>query len=390
MRDESAILPGLGWRFLWERASLVVLRLDKSGTILDANRHALAVTGLPLVGKPLSVMLLNFAGELSPQEWLTSASQPRLMNIRTAQGMPQTLRVTVEPVGEDFVLFGQVNAEEQERLGREVLELNHELSNLGRELSLKNAELATKNEELAKLNALKNQFLGMAAHDLRRPIGIIINYTEFVMEEAGGRLTPEHLQYLQTICHTADRMAQVIADFLDISVIEGGHLSLDVQVADLADMVDAARTLVRPIASKRKVRFATELDPAGRRLFVDSPKIEQVLTNLLSNAVEHSPDGGCVSITSQRLGDEVHVGVTDEGKGVTPEHRQCLFQAFAGSHSLKPSGERSIGLGLIIVRKVVEAHGGRIFVESEPDHGATFGFILPVRTQHQIQQAPPP
>jgi len=384
-RDESAILSDLGWSFLRERANLVMLRLDKTGAILDANHYALALTGLSLAGKPLSAMLLNSAGEFSPQEWLTSSSQLRLMNIQTASGLTQTLRVNVAPVGEDFVLFGLVDTEEQARLSREVLQLNQELCNLGRELALKNAELAVKNEELAKLNALKNQFLGMAAHDLRKPIGVILNYAEFVMEEAVGGLTPEHLQFLQTICRTAGRMSQVIADFLVISVIEAGHLSLDAQEASLADMVGTAQTLVSPIAIKRKIRFATELDPAVERLFVDGPKIEQVLTNLLSNAVEHSPEAGCVRIMSQRSGNEVRVAVTDEGKGIAPAQRQRLFEAFEESQSPKPSGERSIGLGLTIVRKVIEAHDGRVFVESEPGHGATFGFILPVRIQHQTQ-----
>ncbi len=361
---------GPGWRFLEDSASLVVVRVDQAGKILAANRHARALTGLSLVGQPLGAMLLEFAGAFSLPDWLGDAARPRLLNVATAGGLPQTLQVTVEPAGDGYLLFGQVDAEEQERLRRDVLELNHELSNLSRELALKNAELG-------RLNALKNQFLGMAAHDLRKPAGLILSYAELLIDEAAIGLTAEQQGFLQTIRTAADRMRGVIDDFLDVSLIEAGRFSLDVQRADLADLVEAARTLVAPSAAKRGVRIATELDPAGRALLGDGPKIEQVLTNLLSNAVEHSPAEGCVRVGSRRLEGAVRVWVADDGAGVAAEQRARLFQAFAGDAVAKASGERSIGLGLAIARKIVEAHGGRMFVESEPGSGTLFGFILP-------------
>lgn len=366
-----ADLADLGWRFLADGASMVVVRVDRAGTILDANRHARTLTGLPLVGQPLSAMLLGFGGEFSLPEWLLDTARPRLLNVATAGALPQTLQVTVEQAGDDYLLFGQVDADEQERLRREVLELNHELSDLSRELALRNAELG-------RLNALKNQFLGMAAHDLRKPAGLILSYAEFLIDEAASGLTAEQQEFLRTIRTSADRMRGVIDDFLDVSLIEAGRLSLDVQTADLDDLVRAGCTLVGPSAARRRIRIATDLDPAGRMLLVDGPRIEQVLTNLLSNAVEHSPAEGCVRIGSRRLDGEVRVWVADDGEGVAPEKRARLFQAFAGEAAAKASGERSIGLGLAIARRIVEAHGGRMFVESEPGSGAVFGFVLPM------------
>jgi len=381
--DAAPIPADLGWRFLADRSSVVVVRVDREGIILDANRHARALTGLPLVGQPLSAMLLDFAGDFSLPGWLRDSARPRLLNVATAGSLPQTLQVTVEETGDDYLLFGQVDADEQERLRRDVLELNRELSDLNRELALKNAELG-------RLNGLKNQFLGMAAHDLRKPVALILGYTEFLIDEAASSLSPEQQEFLETIRTAADRMRGVIDDFLDVSLIEAGRLSLDVRVADLDDLVGAARTLVGPSATKRKIRIETELDPASRRLLVDGAKIEQVLTNLLSNAVEHSPAEGCVTIGSRRLASETRVWVVDEGPGVAPEQRARLFGPFAAGGVAKPGGERSIGLGLAIARRIIDAHGGRMFVEDGPGRGAVFGFMLPegCLAGHPVPDAP--
>jgi signal transduction histidine kinase len=369
--DVAAFSAGPGWRFLNESASVVVVRVNPAGTILAANRQARALIGEPLVGQPWHAMLLNFGGRITLAEWLADTARPRLLNIRTTSHLPQTLEVTVEPVGEDYFLFGEINVAEQARLGREVLELNHELNTLTRELALKNAELA-------QLNALKNQFLGMAAHDLRKPIGLILSYAEFLIDEAGGGLSAEHRDFLSTIHGAADRMRRVVDDFLDVSLIEAGRFSLNEQSADLGELARAAVTLVSLSATKRGVRIATCLEAASRPLFVDGPKIEQVLTNLLSNAVEHSPTGGEVTISSQQQAAEIQVQVADAGAGISLEQQQRLFRSFASGQAQKSTGERSIGLGLAIARKIVEAHGGRMFCESKLGCGSVFGFTLPV------------
>lgn len=362
---------GPAWQYLAASSSVVVLRLSASGLILSANRHARTLIGEPLLGQPWHSILLNFAGVIPFAEWLADSARPRLLNVHTTTGLPQTLEVTVEPLGTDYLLFGEVNAAEQALLGREVLELNHELNNMTRELALKN-------DELAKLNALKNQFLGMAAHDLRKPTGLILSYAEFLLDEASGSLTAEQLDFLQTIHSAAERMHRVVDDFLDVSIIEAGRLSLEEETADLAQMAQSALRLVNLVASKRGVTISTKIDAASQRVFVDCAKIEQVLTNLLSNAIEHSPVGGKVTLSSERLPTELRVQVADGGPGIAPAQQAKLFQSFAsGQANHKSTGERSIGLGLAIARKIIEAHGGRMFVQSAFGQGSVFGFTLP-------------
>jgi signal transduction histidine kinase len=172
-------------------------------------------------------------------------------------------------------------------------------------------------------------------------------------------------------------MSQVINDFLDVSIIESGHLTLDIQKVNLAELVSSVQVNMSVSATKNQIRIDTALDPAVLALRVDGPKIVQVFTNLLSNAIEYSSAGGCVTIRSQRVHEGVRFQVEDQGKGIPPEKQKKLFASFDSSGNKKKDGERSIGLGLIISRKIIEAHGGKMFVDSEPGKGSVFGFILP-------------
>ncbi len=171
-------------------------------------------------------------------------------------------------------------------------------------------------------------------------------------------------------------MRGVVDDFLDVSLIEAGRFNLDEQAADLVDLAQSAVTLVKLAAGKRGVKINIALTSSS--LCVDGAKIEQVLTNLLSNAVEHSPAGGAVTLSSERLPSELRVQVANCGPGIAPQQQEKLFQSFAsGQAARKSTGERSIGLGLAIARKIIEAHGGRMFVQSQLGQGSVFGFTLP-------------
>lgn len=149
--DPSAFSEGPSWGFLGESTSVVVVRVNSRGLILAANRHALTLIGEPLAGRPWHTMLPNSGANMALADWLADTARPRLLNIRTASGLPQTLEVTVEPAGEDYLLFGEVNAAEQARLLREVLELNHELNNLNREFTLKKKQLVREKSLLRAL-----------------------------------------------------------------------------------------------------------------------------------------------------------------------------------------------------------------------------------------------
>ena len=360
----------IGWNFLEREAAVVMLRVAEAGEILGANSYARELTGLPLASGTLGDLLIVSSDTAELKRWLTPSPKPRLMNVRTLDGLSQTLYVTSVRFGSELLLFGQVDPREQERLRREFLELNHELTALGRELSLANAELV-------RLNALKNRFLGMASHDLRKPAGLMLNQAELLLEDPALAGLPDACRLLRGIVASAGSMALLIDDFLDVAMIEAGRLALDIRVVEQDALFATALALVQGGAARRGIEVRNALDRAGTRLRVDGPKLEQVLTNLIANAIEHSPDGACVTVASRPEGEGLRFWVEDQGAGIDPEQQRRLFEAFSGSGAPKPSGERSVGLGLVIVRNIVEAHGGTCFVESRPGAGSRFGFLLP-------------
>jgi signal transduction histidine kinase len=360
----------IGWEFLLRQASLLVLHVDSGGALLSANSYARELTGLPLDSGSLRDLLIVSTRQAELERWLTPSREPRLMNVRTRDGLSQTLYVTTVQLEADLLLFGQADRQEQEMLRREFLELNHELTTRGR-------ELARANSELVRLSALKNKFLGMASHDLRKPAGLILNRAELLLEDPSLQLSPEARLSLQHIMASASSMACLIDDFLDLSSIEADRLSLDLQIVTQDDLIVSALALVQGAADRRGIQVDCTLDSACARLRVDGPKLEQVFTNLLSNAIEYAPQGSCVSVVSEPAPPGMRFWVEDLGAGIDPQRQLGLFEAFSGSGGLKKSGERSMGLGLAIVKKIVEAHGGACFVESRQGEGSRFGFVLP-------------
>jgi signal transduction histidine kinase len=376
IKNEDQSLVDLGWRFLWERANVVTLELTLTGVIRRANTYAETFIGMKLAGCSMRDVIVDFNTETSPDRWWQPTDELRLVNMKTAAGLPQTLYAIVWQLPEGFLWFGQVDNAEQERLRKEFLVLNHELSQLSRELELKNAELA-------RLHSLKNQFLGMASHDLRRPVGLILTYSEFLQENAGAQLSSGQLAYLESIRSSADRMGRLIDDFLDVSLIDAGHFPLEIMPVDIRKLFEDVKRLVDILAAKRRVTLVIEIEPDLPRCQSDGPKLEQVLTNLLSNAIEYSSTETEVNAGCRRQGKDLFFWVTDQGPGLDDLRKKKLFQAFSGTSQRKSDGQRSIGLGLLIAYKIVNAHGGEIKVDSTPGHGATFAFTLPIQSQPQ-------
>ncbi|MEQ9103537.1 MAG: HAMP domain-containing sensor histidine kinase [Rhodothermales bacterium] len=256
----------------------------------------------------------------------------------------------------------------------ELTRINNELANLQRDLAKKNAELVS-------LNADKNRFLGMAAHDLRGPLGVILSYSSFLEDEAGHLLDDEQKEFVTTIKTTSRFMLQLVEELLDVTVIESGHLVLETEPVDLCALTHRMAQMNSVLATRKDIRIecAVANGDAASPVVVeaDPGKIGQVFTNLLSNAIKFSPPGTKVSVAIRADDDRATVRVTDEGPGIPADELPKLFLAF-GQTSVQPTdGEPSTGLGLAIVKRIVEGHGGHVHVESTPGVGSTFSFSLP-------------
>jgi signal transduction histidine kinase len=253
-----------------------------------------------------------------------------------------------------------------------------EISRLNNELVAMQRELAKKNAELAHLNDLKNQFLGMAAHDLRNPLQGILSYSQFLLDEISNKLDLSQVEFLTAIRDQSQFMARLINDLLDVTAIESGKLQLDLQPVDLIRLVQANLARNRLIAARKNITLGLEASPVPL-LLLDATKIEQVLDNLVTNAVKFSPAGSHVQVCIQVSGAEILVSVQDVGPGIPPEQMSRLFQPFQRGRR-GTGGEKSTGLGLTIVKRIVEGHGGKIWLESQVGVGTTFFVSIPVQS----------
>jgi two-component system, OmpR family, sensor kinase len=271
----------------------------------------------------------------------------------------------------DLALRARSNRALDDDAYEQLTRVNNELANLQREMAQKNAELQ-------KLNETKNRFLGMAAHDLRSPLGVILTYAEFLEAEATPVLNEEQREFVATIRQTSEFMLNLVNDLLDVSTIESGRLELQRALIDVAALVERNVTLNRALAARKRIAVDF-VPPAGGpvQAELDAGKIQQVLNNLLTNAVHYSHADTRVVVTLEASRESVTVKVRDQGQGIPAEELPKLFRPFGRTRVRATAGEQSTGLGLAIARRIVEGHGGKLTVESQVGRGSEFQLVLP-------------
>ncbi|HEY5998719.1 MAG TPA: HAMP domain-containing sensor histidine kinase [bacterium] len=244
-------------------------------------------------------------------------------------------------------------------------------------LERKELQLREKIGELEQLNRQKNEFVGVAAHDLRSPLAVIEMYSSFLLGDPAKRLGEREREFLRVIALQSRFMLNLINDLLDVTRIESGHLDLRPQEADFRQFVRRVAGLQAVLAERRRIQVVVEDDDAPCPATFDPSRIEQVLNNLIGNAVKFSAEGTRVAVRVECPPGLVRTSVADQGTGIPADELNTIFKEFHRG-SVKPvAGERSTGLGLAIARRIVEAHGGTIAVESEVGKGSTFTFTLP-------------
>jgi len=239
-------------------------------------------------------------------------------------------------------------------------------------------ELLQKNAALEELNQQKNQWLGMAAHDLRTPLGVISGYSDFLIDQMEDAFS-EQAEMIDRIKSSSRFMLNLVDDLLDISTIESGNLKLRLQPTDLLRLVRRNVGLNRVLAEQKGIDIELHRPASLPLMELDSDKIEQVLNNLIGNAVKFSLPGTAVHVRVEADAGEARIAVEDQGPGIPEDQLQQLFQPFSSTSVTSTGGEKSTGLGLAIVRRIVEGHGGRIQVESRVGQGSTFRVSLPLR-----------
>ncbi len=259
-----------------------------------------------------------------------------------------------------------------------MLKRNMELEELNSVMTSAKKEIEDKNKELSQLNEQKNYLIGMAAHDLRNPIGAIKAYSEFLTEEASNIISDEQKEYLEIIKSSSDLMIDLVNEMLEFSHLSSGTIKLKLKNIDIKELIRDTVMINAVTASSKNINIKTRLPEEEIYAEIDKFKIQQVLNNLITNAIKFSFSNTTITISLKRYGKIINISVVDEGQGIKESEIEKLFIPFQKLSTKATSGEKSTGLGLAIVKKLVEAHDGKIWVESEIGKGSVFSFNLPL------------
>ncbi|MBD2438324.1 response regulator [Nostoc sp. FACHB-110] len=264
-----------------------------------------------------------------------------------------------------------------------------EFQSVGRDITtLKEAEaqlrhsterISLANAELARAARLKDEFLATMSHELRTPLNSILGLCEVLLEDIFGILNERQRRYLQIIEKSGQHLLALISDILDLSKIESGEVKVEIKAVSLHSVCKSSLSFVRQQAQNKHIQLTCEIDDTILEIPADERRLVQVLVNLLSNAVKFTPDGGQVKLTAQINYSQqaVELQVTDNGIGIPQEQLSQIFQPFIQLDSSLSRRYAGTGLGLPIVQRIVDLHGGSISVNSEVGQGSCFTILLP-------------
>lgn len=270
---------------------------------------------------------------------------------------------------------------ERDLLRRRLAELEanflHTVNDSQREILAVNDALTRANAQLQELDRMKDAFLSMVTHELRTPLTVISGTTE--MFEAGiyGELTAVQSEMIRQIALQAHRLRQLVNDLLDLSKMESGMMRLRPEMLDPHSLAAATIEQLTTVAAQAGVTLRNQIGHGLPEVNCDGQRIEQVLTNLVSNAIKFTPANGQVTIFAKAESDSVRFIVEDTGHGIPLEALPRVFDKFFQVQSSTESGAKGTGLGLAIVKHIVELHGGEAEAESEAGRGSRFSFTLP-------------
>jgi signal transduction histidine kinase len=224
---------------------------------------------------------------------------------------------------------------------------------------------------------MKEMFISVISHELKTPVALIKGYANTLRREDARWDADTVRESLTIIEEESDRLDRLINDLLQASRIQAG--TLKIELGDVSVPKLAAKTVERFRVQAKKHDIKLDFPPDFPPLLADEERLQQVFANLLSNAIKYSPDGGVVTVGGRVRGDQAEFWVSDQGIGINADEKRRLFEPFYRVDSSLGRRTQGVGLGLFLCRAIIEAHGGRIWVESNPHSGSTFRFTLPVR-----------
>ncbi|HEY6970579.1 MAG TPA: PAS domain-containing sensor histidine kinase [Candidatus Angelobacter sp.] len=245
------------------------------------------------------------------------------------------------------------------------------------ELAAKNAQLEARNREVEKANRLKSEFLASMSHELRTPLHTVIGFSELLAEESEGALNEKQKRFLSHILQDSRHLLELINEILDLSKIEAGRLELQREEFDFAACAEEVLAAIRNQSEAKNIRLENKNNFHGL-LHADRVRTKEILYNLLSNAIKFTPEGGFVCLEAIPQNGYLEISVSDTGIGIPAEEHDAIFEKFYQVGDTTRGVREGTGLGLAITRKLVELHGGRIWLQSQKGQGTRFSVTLPL------------
>jgi len=378
------------YRRLLEAAPDGIVEVDSSGRIVLVNSQAEKLFGYPreeLLGKSVEILMPERFRERHPahrgryQAHSVIRPMGSGLDLRAlrADGTEFAVDINLSPFkGESGpgVICVIRDVTDRKAAEEQIKMLNQSLEQRTRDLAVTNSELEIRNREVEKANRLKSNFLATMSHELRTPLNSIIGFSDLLAEQTAGPLTQKQERFVGHIQEGSRYLLALISDILDLSKIEAGRLELKYQNFQMSVAVEEVLSTVRPLAVAKRTELMTEV---GEELFLyaDRVRVKQVLCNLLSNAIKFTPEQGQVRLVARSEGSLLSTSVIDTGIGIPRKEQESVFEAFHQLPAAVTGVREGTGLGLSITKLLVEQHGGRIWIESEPGKGSQFHFTLP-------------
>jgi signal transduction histidine kinase/DNA-binding response OmpR family regulator len=289
------------------------------------------------------------------------------------------LTILIDAFNEMLTQIGESETEllkAHDSLEQRVRERTAELETAKREVEAFSQSVVKAKEELERSSKFKDQFLSTMSHELRTPLNAVLGFSDLLGEDRYGPLNEKQRRYVNHISTGGKHLLRLINDILDLSRIEAGRLQLTIETVRVDTSLSEACDTLQPLASKKNHHLIKHPAP-GLSVRADGTRLKQILMNLIGNAVKFTPDGGTIELAAKKIDDHVRLEVRDSGPGIPPDEQKRIFEAFYRLTQNAKAAEGS-GLGLAITQRLVELHGGKLGLESEPGLGSCFFFTLPL------------